>query len=61
MAKSVSSPVFTVKHFREYLKHASGRPGKKLAPYTKIIILYPNNRVEVILKFDVSSNNDECV
>lgn len=53
------------KHFRNYLDHISGNLDSKLDPYqakkiidtyVEKIILYPDNRVEVILKFNIPTD-----
>lgn len=56
---------YTVEHFRGYLNHIGKTLDAKLDPYdakkiidtyVEKIILYPDNRVEVILKFNIPTD-----
>lgn len=65
LVQTAAQVEYTVEHFRGYLDHISGNLDSKLDPYQakKIIdtyiekiILYPDNRVEVILKFNIPTD-----
>jgi site-specific DNA recombinase len=65
LAQTAAQVEYTVEHFRGYLDHISGNLDSKLDPYqakkiidtyVEKIILYPDNRVEVILKFNIPTD-----
>ena len=66
LAKTASHTEYTVGHFRDYLAHVSKSLDSKLNPfqakkiidtYVEKIILYPDGKVEVILKLSLPSND----
>jgi hypothetical protein len=65
LVQTAAQVEYTVEHFRGYLDHISGNLDSKLDPYqakkiidtyVEKIILYPDNRVEVILKFNIPTD-----
>ncbi len=65
MTQTAAQVEYTAEHFRGYLNHIGKTLDARLDPYdakkiidtyVEKIILYPDNRVEVILKFNIPTD-----